>query len=60
MTALPDDQPEADNSQLSRAEERNLFLFITILLFPILSVVLVGGYGFLIWIMQIIFGPPSG
>lgn len=36
------------------------FLFIVIFLFPILSVVIVGGYGFLVWVMQILFiGPPG-
>jgi nitrate reductase NapE len=36
------------------------FLFIVIFLFPILSVVLVGGYGFIVWAMQAFFiGPPG-
>lgn len=26
----------------------------------LLSVIIVGGYGFLVWIMQIIGGPPTG
>lgn len=39
--------------------ELRLFLFITLILFPLLSIVLVGGYGFLIWISQIILGPPT-
>ncbi|NOI68036.1 MULTISPECIES: trimethylamine N-oxide reductase system protein TorE [unclassified Vibrio] len=48
----------------SGQEERSLewksFLLITVVLFPILSVAFVGGYGFLIWIMQILFmGPPG-
>lgn len=43
----------------SRKQELRLFLFITVILFPLLSVILVGGYGFLIWISQIIFGPPG-
>ncbi len=43
----------------TRTREFRVFLFITIVLFPILSIVLVGGMGFLIWMSQIIFGPPS-
>lgn len=36
------------------------FLFIIIFLFPILAVLIVGGYGFAIWAMQIFFiGPPG-
>ncbi|WP_299018183.1 periplasmic nitrate reductase, NapE protein [uncultured Photobacterium sp.] len=40
--------------------EWQLFLFIVIFLFPILSVAFVGGYGFLVWAMQVFFiGPPG-
>ncbi len=35
------------------------FLFLTVVLAPVLSVVLVGGYGFSIWMYQIIAGPPG-
>lgn len=45
---------------LTKRGERRVFLFIAVFLFPMLSVILVGGYGFLIWILQIIFGPPGG
>ena len=48
-----------EKTQVCKKQERNAFLFIAIVLFPLLSVVLVGGMGFLIWITQIIFGPPS-
>lgn len=44
---------------LEKKRERLAFLFITIVLFPLLSVILVGGMGFTIWISQMIFGPPS-
>lgn len=39
--------------------ERNTFVFLAVFLAPILSVIIVGGYGFAIWISQLIFGPPS-
>lgn len=42
-----------------KQQELRLFLFITVVLFPLLSVILVGGYGLLIWISQMIFGPPG-
>jgi nitrate reductase NapE len=42
-----------------RKRERRGFIFITVFLFPALSVILVGGYGFAIWIFQMIFGPPT-
>ncbi len=44
---------------LTKRGERRVFFFITVFLFPILSIVLVGGYGLMIWVWQIIFGPPS-
>ena len=44
----------------TKAEERRVFLFLVVLLAPILSIMLVGGYGFTIWMLQIIFGPPTG
>lgn len=40
--------------------EWQAFLFIVILLFPLLSAALVGGYGFIIWALQVfVFGPPG-
>ena len=44
---------------LTKRGERRVFLFIAVFLFPILSVIVVGGYGFLIWITQMILGPPG-
>lgn len=49
---------ETDPSK-EKQQELRLFLFITVVLFPLLSVILVGGYGLLIWISQMIFGPPG-
>ena len=46
-------------SQPSKRRELLLFLFITVVLFPVLSVMLVGGYGFLVWIWQMFNGPPG-
>ena len=43
----------------SKKEERNVFLFITVVLFPVLTIALVGGYGFVIWMLQLTFGPPG-
>ena len=35
------------------------FIFLIVFLFPILSVALVSGFGFVVWILQMIFGPPG-
>jgi len=44
---------------LTRRGERRVFLFICVFLFPALSVIFVGGYGFAIWILQMFLGPPG-
>ncbi|MCP5082206.1 MAG: periplasmic nitrate reductase, NapE protein [Alphaproteobacteria bacterium] len=44
----------------SRAAELKTFLLLTIVLAPVTAVVCVGGYGFIVWMSQLIFGPPIG
>jgi nitrate reductase NapE len=40
--------------------ERNTFIFLTVFLAPILSVIIVAGLGFTIWFSQMfLFGPPG-
>lgn len=52
--------PEPVSDQEKAKYEWRSFLFITIFLFPILSVAIVGGYGFIVWAMQVFFlGPPG-
>jgi len=48
-----------DDHVLTKRGERRVFIFIAVFLFPALSIGLVGGYGLLIWLFQMIFGPPS-
>jgi len=43
----------------SRAEELFAFALLAILIWPVLSVMVVGGYGFLVWMYQLVFGPPG-
>ena len=35
------------------------FLFLTVVVMPALAVATVGGYGFTVWIYQMIAGPPG-
>ncbi|MDU9004775.1 periplasmic nitrate reductase, NapE protein [Sedimentitalea todarodis] len=44
----------------TKREERNVFLFLVVVLVPALAVALVGSYGLAIWISQILLGPPHG
>ena len=43
----------------TRWEELCLFLLLTVVLAPVLAVLTVGGYGFLIWMYQLVAGPPG-
>lgn len=56
-----DQQTTADlDPGTARRRELLVFLFLAVVLAPILAVVVVGGYGFLVWIAQMVFGPPTG
>ncbi|MCS6119960.1 nitrate reductase [Shewanella baltica] len=39
--------------------ELKIFIFLTVFLAPLLSVLLVSGLGFAIWFSQILTGPPG-
>lgn len=52
-----------DPEPIGKPEETRLFVFLVVFLFPLLSIVTVASYGFIVWISQMIFfgppGPPS-
>jgi len=48
-----------DSPQAERKHELRVFLFLTVVLAPLLAVAIVGGYGFLVWIFQMFAGPPG-
>ena len=43
-----------------RREELRSFLFLTVVMVPLLSVLIVSGYGFAVWMFQLVAAPPSG
>jgi len=49
----------AEERKSDRRKETRLFLFLVVFLFPLLSVGIVGGYGFLVWFFQMLYGPPG-
>lgn len=52
----------ADTAPPPRSSFRKELLAFLVLAFgiwPVLAVGLVGGYGFLVWMWQIVFGPPG-
>lgn len=56
MSAQPGSQ---EHAPVSRREERHAFLALAVFAAPIVAVVVVAGYGFLVWISQMLSGPPS-
>jgi len=53
------DEPQRQAFTSSRRDEVLAFLILAVLIWPIVAVGTVGGYGFLIWMYQIVFGPPG-
>lgn len=43
----------------SRRAELFAFLILAVVIWPAIAVAVVGGYGFLIWMFQLVFGPPG-
>ncbi len=43
----------------SRAQELRSFLFLSVVMAPVLAVIVVSGYGFLVWMLQLMAGPPG-
>ncbi|WP_306222934.1 periplasmic nitrate reductase, NapE protein [Bosea beijingensis] len=51
--------PEAATEKPTRRAELTAFLILAVLIWPVLSVGIVGGYGFLVWMSQLVLGPPG-
>jgi nitrate reductase NapE len=43
----------------TKAQELRAFLFLSVVLAPVLAVGIVSGYGFLVWMVQLVTGPPG-
>ncbi|GIX21439.1 MAG: hypothetical protein KatS3mg121_0222 [Gammaproteobacteria bacterium] len=57
---MPKAQSDRDSEARREAREELLvFLFLTVVLAPLLAVFVVGGYGLLVWLYQAFAGPPS-
>lgn len=52
-------QDLSNNSPSTRKEELRSFLFLSVVMVPVLSVLLVASYGFAVWFYQIFAGPPG-
>lgn len=52
-------QPAEAQRRNSRLSELLVFLTIVVLIWPVVAVGVVGGYGFLVWMTQLVLGPPG-
>jgi nitrate reductase NapE len=43
----------------SKAQELRSFIFLAVVMAPVLAVVTVSGYGFVVWMYQLFAGPPG-
>jgi periplasmic nitrate reductase NapE len=52
---------EEASAPSTKQEEWRSFLFLAIVMAPVLAVIVVGGYGFLVWMFQLLTGKlPTG
>jgi nitrate reductase NapE len=49
-----------DQQKQAKRREWLVFLGLTFVVAPALAIAIVGGYGFTVWMYQIINGPPTG
>jgi nitrate reductase NapE len=56
MSATDPDDLEASPR---KRDETLAFVFLSIVLFPILAIAIVGGFGFIVWMQHLMFGPPG-
>lgn len=52
-------ESSAEAARPSRRAEIFAFVVLAVLIWPVLAVGVVGGYGFSVWMFQIVFGPPG-
>lgn len=54
------DLPEEQLPEGGKAPELKAFLFLTVVMAPVIAFFTITGYGFLVWIYQMFNGPPKG
>lgn len=50
---------QTETPRRGRRHELIVFLILAVLIWPFIAIGIVGGFGFLVWMWQIIFGPPG-
>lgn len=60
---MPETRPQptgATPDMSAKRRERAAFLLLTAVVFPVLAILIVAAYGFLVWAWQMLAGPPTG
>ncbi|MCW5657783.1 MAG: periplasmic nitrate reductase, NapE protein [Burkholderiaceae bacterium] len=52
-------EPGHEPAASTRQEELRSTLFLAVVMAPVLAVIVVAGYGFLVWMFQLVAGPPA-
>ena len=50
---------EHPNVPFTKAQELRSFLFLSVVMAPVIAGAIVAGYGFLVWMYQLFAGPPG-
>jgi nitrate reductase NapE len=50
---------EDGKASFTKTQELRSFLFLAVVMAPVLAVILVSGYGFAVWMYQLVAGPPG-
>ena len=48
-----------DPAQFTKAQELRSFLFLSVVMAPVIAVAIVSGFGFIVWMYQLLAGPPG-
>lgn len=51
---------DRSSEQPTTSQELGILLVLTGILAPLLAIAIVGGFGFIVWMYQLVAGPPSG
>ena len=50
----------SDRRERTQAQEVGTLFFLLAIIAPLIAVTIVGGYGFIVWMYQLVVGPPVG
>lgn len=53
---MNNDEP---SKSIEKKRERRAVIFLTVVLAPVVAVLVVAGFGFAVWMYQLVAGPPS-